>query len=73
MGGVAYRFGLKPGEPWPEERLAHVLREPTCDERGAVHAYFEFALTQEDDWDGYVERALRNVAAPRAGEPSPMR
>jgi len=69
---LAYRFGPKPGESWPAQRLAHVLRELTSDERAAVHAYFEFALTQEDDWDGYVERALRNLAASPAGEPSPM-
>jgi len=66
---LAYRCGPKPGESWPAERLAHVLRELTSDERAAVHAYFAFALSRDDDWDGYIERALRNLAAPPAGEP----
>jgi hypothetical protein len=60
---LAYRFGPKPGDPWRDERLARTLHELTPDERAAVRGYFQFALTQEDDWDGYVERALRNLAA----------
>jgi hypothetical protein len=60
---LAYRFGPQPGDPWDDERLARILHELTPEERAAVRAYFQFALTQEDDWDGYVERALANLAA----------
>jgi hypothetical protein len=63
---LPYRFGPKPGDPWCDERLAQILRELTPDEREAVRAYFQFALTQEDDWDGYIERAIRNLAPDRA-------
>jgi hypothetical protein len=59
---LSYRFGPEPGDPWTDERLAQLLRELQADERAAVHAYFEFALTQDEDGDGYVERALRNLA-----------
>jgi hypothetical protein len=64
---LAYRFGPEPGDLWPNERLAQVLGELTPDERAVVHAYFQFALTQEDDWEGFVERALRNLAASGVG------
>jgi hypothetical protein len=60
---LPFRFGPKPDDLWGNERLGHILRELTPVERGAVRAYFQFALTQEDDWDGYVERALANLAA----------
>ena len=35
-----------------------------------MRAYFQYALTQEDDWDGYVERALANLAALAAAAPA---
>lgn len=60
---LAYRFGPKPDDPWGNERLSQILRELTPDERAVLRAYFQFTLTQEDDWDGFVERALRNLAA----------
>jgi hypothetical protein len=59
---LSYRFGPEPGDPWADERLAQVVRALRVSERAAVHAYFEFALTRGEDWDGYVERALRNLA-----------
>lgn len=69
---LSYRFGPKPGDSWSDDRLAGVMRELTSNERAAVHAYFGFALTQEDDWDGFVERALRNLAAPDVSDDAPV-
>ena len=57
--------------PRPNERLVQILRELTLDERASVRAYFQFALTQEEDWDGYMERALVNLAASGVGDASP--
>ena len=68
---LAYRFGPEPGDPWSDERLAQLLHELTPDERAAVRAYFQFALTQDDDWDGFVQRALGNLAASEIPERSP--
>jgi len=65
------RFGPKPDDPWGNERITRILRELTPDERAAVHAYFQFALTQDDDWDGYVERALSNLVAFDVRDTSP--
>jgi hypothetical protein len=68
---LAYRFGPEPGDPWSDERLAQVLHELTPDERAAVRAYFQCALTRDDDWDGFVQRALGNLAASEIPERSP--
>ena len=68
VDNLAFRFGPKPDDAWPTERLAELLRELSSDERAAVRAYFQFALTRDGDWDGFVERALGNLAMSDGGE-----
>ena len=53
---LAYRFVPEARRSMADERLAQILRELTPDERAAVRAYFQFALTQEDagSWPAFV-------------------
>jgi len=68
---LAYRFGPEPGDAWRDEHLARTVGDLTPDERAATHAYFQFARTQDPkDFGGFIERALRNLAASDVREAS---
>lgn len=59
---LTYRFGPKAEDQFGCERLAAILKALCDAELFALVNYFRFALSREQDWDGYCERSVQNVA-----------
>jgi hypothetical protein len=60
---LEYRFGPKAEDSFGVARLSELKSELNGPEQAAVVGYFRFALERDGNFEGYCERAVKNMSA----------